>query len=60
MVSLFAAVGPDNSHLLPWGAGLASMHELWDVDEGILRDSDPVELVLAVRALSSSGPPRTY
>ena len=42
------------------GAGLASMYELWDVDDRILRDSDPVELVLAVRALSSSGPPRTY
>ncbi len=36
------------------------MHELWDVDEQALRDSDPVEVALAVRALSCSGPPRVY
>jgi hypothetical protein len=49
-----------DTRCVPCRAGLTSMHELWDVDDRILRDSDPVELVLAVRALSSSGPPRTY
>ena len=41
-------------------AGLAAMHELWDVNEQVLRDCDPVEVALAVRALSCSGPPRVY
>jgi len=40
--------------------GLRRLHELWDVDEQALRNSDPVEVALAVRALSDSGPPHTY
>lgn len=41
-------------------AGLRRLHELWDVDEQALRQSDPVEIALAVRALSESGPPHMY
>lgn len=41
-------------------AGIEKLHELWDVDEQALRQSDPFELALAVRALSESGPPHMY
>lgn len=41
-------------------AGIEKLHELWAVDEQALRQSDPFELALAVRALSESGPPHMY
>lgn len=41
-------------------AGIERLHELWDVDELALRQSDPFELALAVRALSEGGPPHMY
>jgi len=37
--------------------GLQQLRDLWDVDEQALADSDPMELALAVRALSNVGPP---
>jgi hypothetical protein len=46
--------------LCPMSAGIAKLKELWDVDEQALRDSDPFELALAVRALSTAGPPRKF
>ncbi|KAK9810529.1 hypothetical protein WJX72_012238 [[Myrmecia] bisecta] len=41
-------------------AGLHRLHELWDLDTQALSNSDPAELVLAVRALSDAGLPRTF
>lgn len=38
--------------------GLRRMRELWEVDAAALRNSDPEELALAVRALSLAGPPK--
>ena len=38
-------------------SGLKSLHELWDVDAAALQKSDPMDLALAVRALSVDGPP---
>jgi hypothetical protein len=42
------------------GAGIRNLRELWDVDEQALRNSAPVDLALAVRALSDSGPPKRF
>jgi hypothetical protein len=48
-----------NEHVA--AAGISRLHELWpDLDEQALRDSDPYELALAVRALSTAGPPEKF
>ena len=39
------------------GSGLQGLRDLWDVDASALADSDPADMILAVRAMSSSGPP---
>lgn len=41
-------------------AGLEQLKQLWQVDEEALRESDPAELALAVRALSKAGAPKRY
>lgn len=41
-------------------SGIRRLRELWDVDPQALRNSDPAELALAVRALSDSGPPKRF
>lgn len=40
--------------------GLERMRELWSINEEMLRNSEPDELALAVRALSLKGPPKKY
>ncbi|DBA96723.1 TPA: hypothetical protein ACH3X1_015565 [Trebouxia sp. C0004] len=37
--------------------GLRGLHDLWDVDEVALGNSNPWELALAIRAMSEQGPP---
>ena len=39
--------------------GLRRLRELWSVDAAALKNSDPEELALAVRALGLNGPPKT-
>lgn len=39
--------------------GLRGLHDLWDVDEVALGNSNPWELALAIRAMSEQGPPNT-
>lgn len=39
--------------------GLQGLHDLWDVDEVALGNSNPWELALAIRAMSDQGPPDT-
>jgi len=39
--------------------GLRGLHDLWDVDEVALGNSNPWELALAIRAMSEKGPPNT-
>jgi hypothetical protein len=39
---------------------LRRLHDLWDVGPDALAASDPAELALALRALSTDGPPRRY
>ena len=39
------------------GSGLKGLRDLWDVDASALADSDPADMILAVRAMSISGPP---
>lgn len=39
--------------------GLQGLHDLWDVDEVALGNSNPWELALAIRAMSDEGPPDT-
>ncbi len=42
-------------------AGIRRVHELWpDLDEDALRNSEPRDLALAVRALSDTGPPKKW
>lgn len=40
--------------------GVEQLHDLWDVDEAALQASEPFHLALAVKALSSSGPPASF
>lgn len=35
--------------------GIEQFKQLWDVDETVLKESDPAELALAVRHLCSAG-----
>ena len=39
------------------GSGLKGLRGLWDVDASALADTDPADMILAVRAMSISGPP---
>ena len=52
--------GPYGGSYAGFRAGLRRLHELWDVDAHALEQSDPIEIALAVRALSKSGPPHMY
>ena len=36
--------------------GLRELHDLWDVDETCLRNSNPWEIALAIRTMSETGP----
>jgi len=38
--------------------GLQELHDLWDVDETCLRDSNPWEIALAIRTMSESEHPQ--
>lgn len=40
-------------------SGLRELHDLWDVDEVALGNSNPWELALAIRTMSDQEPPRT-
>lgn len=40
--------------------GLDQFHQLWDVDEDALRNSETNEIALAIRTLSQCGPPRSF
>ena len=40
-------------------SGLRELHDLWDVDETALGNSNPWELALAIRTMSDQEPPET-
>lgn len=37
-------------------SGLRELHDLWDIDETALSNSNPWELALAIRTMSDNGP----